>query len=709
MKKRIALMILNAGLCGAIAISPIAAGSTAASGNVSVTGDKSDAESGLNNILPQTMTEFTQFTEEYGIVSVHGKYIVYCDTINYSTGSDVIMEQLGTAEIKEMKHYDVKPDTPINPGDPSHTVIVYEAVTKGTVKVTISQGRTWDPDNSKTEKSVNYFSVNDDMSVIELNEEEYEAIISGSVGFKYEIKDGSIIFENTSNHSVISYIISSNLDYEMDCRDSREKSTFTPKENGRYVLTVNEMYENIVGTGSGENSGHFHYFYPVLTNYTVDVSGNEITFTKQGSRNYYSEEQINKILEEAENSDYPLLCDYVTTDGADDLLGGVYFSFVNGQMPLAESGDFKSYITTCYNEYSTQSYFCINTDKEVSIFNDSVAEIQEKLNTSSYVDGDLGLGTCDIMDFYKIKALKDGKLTVTAGSDKYHNLEIKNGIFRRLSDIKGDANGDKKISISDAVMLQKWILGSGELTCWKNTDLNNDNQVDIFDLCLLKKQLTINPPASAPVMTKNDFMKIIASKSEYTWSDFDKYKSENIDSDLYILKYEIDMGENEGSCFLYIGGESMDEKPQYMEIEFPDGKRMDIYDLVKITAFNVPENNTENQTNARKIGEFALSQLKDGKFTSETEINSSNAEELLDNELVEAWNESRCDYLKFIDEHTIMIENYSFMVVYGYFYTDGTVKYQPGDEVSVPGFGLDGDIARIEWADGNLCYFSAST
>ncbi len=53
----------------------------------------------------------------------------------------------------------------------------------------------------------------------------------------------------------------------------------------------------------------------------------------------------------------------------------------------------------------------------------------------------------------------------------------------------GDCNLDGKVGISDVVMLQKWLMGSGELDCWQNADFNNDNKVDIFDLCLMKKAL----------------------------------------------------------------------------------------------------------------------------------------------------------------------------------------------------------------------------
>lgn len=53
--------------------------------------------------------------------------------------------------------------------------------------------------------------------------------------------------------------------------------------------------------------------------------------------------------------------------------------------------------------------------------------------------------------------------------------------------IMGDVNADGTVSVADAVMMQKFILGSGNLTDWKAGDLNADNRIDAFDLCLMRK------------------------------------------------------------------------------------------------------------------------------------------------------------------------------------------------------------------------------
>lgn len=58
-------------------------------------------------------------------------------------------------------------------------------------------------------------------------------------------------------------------------------------------------------------------------------------------------------------------------------------------------------------------------------------------------------------------------------------------------DIAGDVNNDGKFSISDVVLLQKWLLAVSDvkLDKWKSADLYGDRKLDVFDLCLMKQLL----------------------------------------------------------------------------------------------------------------------------------------------------------------------------------------------------------------------------
>ena len=55
--------------------------------------------------------------------------------------------------------------------------------------------------------------------------------------------------------------------------------------------------------------------------------------------------------------------------------------------------------------------------------------------------------------------------------------------------IVGDVNADGMFDISDVVMMQKWLVCSGNLTDWKAGDISHDNIINVFDMCLMRRML----------------------------------------------------------------------------------------------------------------------------------------------------------------------------------------------------------------------------
>ena len=57
--------------------------------------------------------------------------------------------------------------------------------------------------------------------------------------------------------------------------------------------------------------------------------------------------------------------------------------------------------------------------------------------------------------------------------------------------IADDVNSDVIFNVADAVALQKWLLGVPDITLadWKAGNVCNDNRLDVFDLCLMKREL----------------------------------------------------------------------------------------------------------------------------------------------------------------------------------------------------------------------------
>lgn len=62
------------------------------------------------------------------------------------------------------------------------------------------------------------------------------------------------------------------------------------------------------------------------------------------------------------------------------------------------------------------------------------------------------------------------------------------------STLKGDVNGDGEFNVADVVCLQRWLLADKRvvLNCWKNGDLCSDERIDVFDLCLMKRELVLS-------------------------------------------------------------------------------------------------------------------------------------------------------------------------------------------------------------------------
>ena len=57
--------------------------------------------------------------------------------------------------------------------------------------------------------------------------------------------------------------------------------------------------------------------------------------------------------------------------------------------------------------------------------------------------------------------------------------------------IKGDVNADGSFDIADVVLFQNWLLAKpdAELADWKAADFCNDERLNVFDLCLMKRLL----------------------------------------------------------------------------------------------------------------------------------------------------------------------------------------------------------------------------
>ncbi len=66
--------------------------------------------------------------------------------------------------------------------------------------------------------------------------------------------------------------------------------------------------------------------------------------------------------------------------------------------------------------------------------------------------------------------------------------------------IRGDVNADGEFTVADIVMLQKWLVRSGDITNRKAGDLCEDNKLDVYDLCIMRNEL-VSVMENKPVFT----------------------------------------------------------------------------------------------------------------------------------------------------------------------------------------------------------------
>lgn len=76
--------------------------------------------------------------------------------------------------------------------------------------------------------------------------------------------------------------------------------------------------------------------------------------------------------------------------------------------------------------------------------------------------------------------------------------------------VQGDANGDGKFGISDAVILQKYLMGDGEITDWQSVDYTGDGVIDVFDLCMMKQALLKIPELNPPTVQPQEIVNLTA-------------------------------------------------------------------------------------------------------------------------------------------------------------------------------------------------------
>lgn len=92
-------------------------------------------------------------------------------------------------------------------------------------------------------------------------------------------------------------------------------------------------------------------------------------------------------------------------------------------------------------------------------------------------------------------SLKKGDNVIRLYNDKSYGPNIDRiAVALPEETVLGNVNADGVFSVAGVVLLQKWILAAPDtkLANWKAADLCEDDRLDVFDLCLMKRMLVEN-------------------------------------------------------------------------------------------------------------------------------------------------------------------------------------------------------------------------
>lgn len=130
-------------------------------------------------------------------------------------------------------------------------------------------------------------------------------------------------------------------------------------------------------------------------------------------------------------------------------------------------------------------------------FSDTITDIGESSitfskNGSYQLSGTDYYGSDDSKNFvhYEKGDKISVKFTYNKDTSAIINIEYLN-LIENVHKVKGDVNADGVFNISDVVIMQKWLLAvpDAKLADWKEGDLCEDDRLNVFDLCLMKREL----------------------------------------------------------------------------------------------------------------------------------------------------------------------------------------------------------------------------
>ncbi len=156
--------------------------------------------------------------------------------------------------------------------------------------------------------------------------------------------------------------------------------------------------------------------------------------------------------------------------------------------------------TTSTTTTTTTQSPVVNTS--IAEFTDTINDIVINDNGESYItfseNGSYQFSGTDYyagdeaknLSHYEVGDVISVKFTYNKDTSAIINIEYLN-LIEDIRKVKGDVNNDGVFNVADLIMMQKWLLAVPDTTLanWKAGDLYENDRLDVFDLCLMKREL----------------------------------------------------------------------------------------------------------------------------------------------------------------------------------------------------------------------------
>ncbi|MCM1529973.1 MAG: carbohydrate-binding protein [Alistipes sp.] len=147
-------------------------------------------------------------------------------------------------------------------------------------------------------------------------------------------------------------------------------------------------------------------------------------------------------------------------------------------------------ITACDSKNSTGdlAQFTAGADMTVYVAMDSRVTAAPEWMSGFEKTSMTAVNNKDVTFIIYRKAVKSGE-KVTLGTNGQSAGCVNYTVFAEPAPtaVIGDVNADGEFSVADLVMMEKWLLGSKDITDWTAGDLVEDGVIDAFDLAAMRK------------------------------------------------------------------------------------------------------------------------------------------------------------------------------------------------------------------------------